>query len=160
MIYDPTAILRKLAPEKHIKKMISRGMGINRAALSFVERSGIIKKKDIATVALKVAKQYRERIKAEATQFKSEVREEIKDDPKLLINRVQQTVLTQVVTEIKEKYYGEKFRWLPSDAEEPDPEHQLKYGKVYTIGVDEMPQDRFGCRCGMEILVEGDELEL
>lgn len=66
----------------------------------------------------------------------------------------------QVAGEIKDRYEGEFYIWLPSDAEEPDPEHQLNYGKKFQVGEGEMPGDRFGCRCGMEILVPETKLDL
>ena len=66
----------------------------------------------------------------------------------------------QVSQEIKDKYKGDKYEWLPSDAEDPDPEHQLNYGKIFTIGEGEMPNERYGCRCGMRILTEDESLKL
>ena len=59
---------------------------------------------------------------------------DILKDPKLLIQRVQNELVFQISNEIKGKYNGEFYEWLPSDASEPDPEHQLNYGKVFQIG--------------------------
>ncbi len=82
------------------------------------------------------------------------------NDKKLLVNRVQNSMVKQIAVSIKEEYLGEFYIWLPSDAMEPDPEHQLKYGKRFQIGKGEMPGDRDGCKCGMDILVKEKELEL
>lgn len=86
--------------------------------------------------------------------------EEIKKNPKQLIQRVQNEIIFQVKERIKEKYDGEKYEWLPSDADEPDPEHQLLYGTIRTVGVGEMPGDRYGCKCGMRILTDEEKLNL
>lgn len=155
IVYDPKKMLKKIAPESKIKKLVSSKASLNKTALSFVDDIDFISKKNIATTALKVMKSYKERIK-NGTDTKSE----IKDDPALLINRVQNEVVFQVSEGIRENYSGEYYVWLPSDAEEPDPEHQLNYGKTFKIGDGEMPGERYGCRCGMEILVKQTELEL
>lgn len=79
---------------------------------------------------------------------------------KLLVQRVQNAIVQSVSSEIKDKYSGEYYKWLPSDAVTPDPLHQLKYGKTFQIGKGEMPGDRYGCRCGMQILVSDTKLAL
>lgn len=164
ILYDPSKLLRKIAPAKKIEKLLSKKLTLKRAALSFVDDIDFIDKKNVADVALKTMKSYRDRVKNERTESSSEdasdLKDEIVDDPKLLINRVQNEVITQIGSEIKDKYAGEFYEWLPSDADEPDPEHQLNYGETFQIGVGEMPGDRYGCRCGMRILVEEEVLSL
>jgi hypothetical protein len=76
---------------------------------------------------------------------------------------VQNEVVWQIANGIKEQYGDEDAEWLPSDAEEPDPEHQLNYGKIFRIseGINgEIPGERIGCRCGMRILVKQTKLNL
>lgn len=155
IIYDPKKMLQKIAPETKIKKLLSGTVSLKKTALSFVDAVDFINKRSVSKVALKTIKSYKERIKADESQ-----KSEILDDPKLLINRVQNEVVFQISNEIKDTYGGEQYEWLPSDADEPDPEHQLNYGKVFTIGVGEMPGERIGCRCGMNILVKQTKLEL
>lgn len=152
--YEPSELLKKIAPERKVKKLLSGNLSLKKAALSFVNDIDFIDKARIADVALKVIKGYRERVKD------GEKKSDIKADPAQLIHRVQSELVFQVKEEIKTKYEGEFYRWLPSDADEPDPEHQLNYGKTFQIGDGEMPGDRFGCRCGMEILVPDSRLEL
>lgn len=152
---EPSEIIRKIASDRKIKRMLSRGLSVRRAALAFVDEAGFVNRKDILDVALKVIKEYQKRVRGD-----QDAREKVAKDPKLLIHRVQNEVVFQMKESIKRKYAGQKYRWLPSDAETPDPEHQLKYGKIYRVGVGEMPGDRFGCRCGMEILVDEDKLDL
>lgn len=155
IIYDPSKLLSKIAPEKKIKKLISSNAGLKKTALSFVNDIEFLDKKSIEKVALKTIKGYKKRI----AEDKSEKKELVKD-PRQLIQRVQNEVLLQVKESIRETYRGEFYIWLPSDANEPDPEHQLNYGKEFQVGVGEMPQDRIGCRCGMQILVKETQLNI
>lgn len=171
--YDPKEMLKKAAPEKKLKRLMTGELTLKKAALSFLSDLDFIDKKEVTRVALETLKSYRERIKKAQPDYSDsaakaardaasadELEQEIVDEPKLLIQRVQNEIVFQVSKEISHTYYGEKYEWLPSDAEEPDPEHQLKYGKVFTIGEGEMPGERYGCKCGMRILVRENSLEL
>ncbi len=153
--YDPTELLRRVAPQKKIKKLLSTQLTLKKTALSFVNDVDFLSKRGVSRVALKTIKGYKKRIKDDPSE-----RADIIKDPAQLIQRVQNEVVFQVAGEIKDQYAGEYYRWLPSDADEPDPEHQLNYGETFQIGVGEMPGERYGCRCGMEILVEGSRLNL
>jgi hypothetical protein len=164
--YDPKELLKRVAPEKKIKKLLSKKLTLKKAALSFVSDIDALSKDSIRSVALKVIRNYQQR-RAQAVldagldrSAGKELQEELLDDPRLLIQRVQNEVVWQVSQEIKEQYQGESYVWLPSDAEEPDPEHQLNYGKTFIIGDGEMPGERIGCRCGMQIITDDTKLEL
>lgn len=150
--YEPSKILKKIAPEKKIKKLVSSKASLQKTALSFVDDLEIINKKRVSEVALKTIKGYKERDK--------EDRIDALKDPRQLIQRVQNEIVLQIKEEIATKYAGEFYIWLPSDANEPDPEHQLNYGMKFQVGDGEMPGDRIGCRCGMQILTEDTKLEL
>lgn len=168
--YDPKKMLAKIAPEKKVKRLISDKVGLKKTALSFVKDIDFIDQARIGEVALKTIKAYRDRVRAAQESAKdlsleklksvTEELEGIVDDPRLLIQRVQNDVVTQVSQGIRETYSGEQYEWLPSDADEPDPEHQLNYGQIFTIGEGEQPGDRYGCRCGMRILVNETQLDL
>lgn len=153
--YDPSKLLNKIAPEKKIKKLVSSRATLKKTALSFVSDIDFISKKSVADVALKTIKAYKKRIKEDPT-----IKSELLDDAAQLVQRVQNEVILQVSEGIRANYAGESYIWLPSDADEPDPEHQLNYGKTFQIGDGEQPGDRYGCRCGMQILVEASRLEL
>ena len=156
IIYDPDKELQKFAPESKIKKLVSkRQVSLKRTALSFVDGAEFINKKKVTDVALKTIKGYKARVAEDKG-----IRTELVNDPKQLVQRVQNEVLFQIHNEIKDKYKGEFYEWLPSSSAEPDPEHQLNYGKVFQIGVGEMPGDRWGCKCAMRILTDDDKLEL
>ncbi len=153
--YEPSKLLRKIAPDDAIENLLKPNLSLKKAALKFASQFETLDKDAIARVALKTIKGYKARVKDDPDQ-----REEILADPAQLIQRVQNEVVLQISNEIRDQYAGEFYTWLPSDAEEPDPEHQLNYGQKFQIGDGEQPGDRFGCRCGMEILVADSRLEL
>lgn len=174
IVFDPAKMLRKIAPEAKIANMVSSKLSLKRTALAFVDRAsdddvGVLDKKAVTSVVRKTIRGYQERI-AKATVDADfdraagrEVLTEILDDPKQLIQRVQNELVFQVQQKIQTQYKGRRGRWLPSSAEEPDPLHQKNYGQEYEIGVGidgEEPGDRFGCQCGVEILGNETQLEL
>ena len=153
--YEPSKLIKKLAPKKKIENLVSSKLTLKKAALSFVSDIDFLSKKSVADVALKTIKGYKKRIKEDPS-----IKTDLLDDPRQLVQRVQNEVILQISDGIKSKYSGEFYVWLPSDADEPDPEHQLNYGKTFQIGDGEMPGERYGCRCGMQILVEDSSLDL
>jgi len=153
--YKPDQMLKKIAPASKIEKLMTKGVTLKKAALSFVDDIDFLDKSSVKDTALKVIKSYKKRIKDDPDQ-----KDDIVDDPALLIQRVQNEIVNQVANQIRDKYDGETYTWLPSSADVPDPEHQLNYGKIFTLGDGEMPGDRFGCQCGMEIHTEDTKLRL
>lgn len=149
--YLPSELIKKFAPEKKVKKLLGKSFNIKKTMLSMFDGLEFIDKKDITKTALKAANYYKS---------KFDTPSEALAESNLFVNRVQNTVIFQVHEKIKENYEGEFYKWLPSDAETPDPLHALLYGSVRQIGVGEMPGDRFGCRCGMEILTKENQLDL
>lgn len=164
IFYDPKKMLNKIAPDSKIKKLMSRRLDAKKAAFSFIDDIPFLDKKAVVDVTLKTLKSYRQRRDREiASGSKSdgqELENELHTSPMQLIQRVQNEVVFQVSQEIKSQYQGERYEWLPSDADEPDPEHQLNYGKIFVVGEGEMPGERYGCKCGMRILVNETELKL
>lgn len=162
----PSQILKKLAPAAKIKKLISNRLTLNRAVLGQLSDNPIMSKKAVEKVALKVLKDYKSRYadEIEAGASQAEALGDTLGGRELLINRVQNSIVYETGQEVKRLYEGNKYEWLPSDAEIPDPLHQLNYGKIFTVGEGdangEDPGDRYGCKCGMRILTEDDELYL
>lgn len=78
----------------------------------------------------------------------------------LLTRRIENFLVWNKVQEEKEAHQGEFYRWMPSDAQNPDPEHQLLYGKIFRVGEGDkdgnMPGERYGCRCGIEWLTDAE----
>lgn len=143
---------------------MKKDLDVRQAALNAIDQAGLssLSKKELEKVALKVLKEYRERVERMRGEgyTKAEAIAELSKDPKLLIQRVQGATVEKITEQIQEKYYGEWYIWLESTAVNPDPEHKKKYGKRYRIGKGEMPGQRFGCQCGMEILVKETRLKL
>ncbi len=158
----PSEFLDQVAPDKTVKKLVSSKLTLNRAALTMLSRSKVLSKKTLTTVAVKVIRQYKEAYSAEREEgaSKSEALDAALNEKKLMVSRVQNAVVNEVSTQIKEKYRGEYYEWIPSTASTPDPLHALNYGKTFQLGVGEQPGDRYGCMCGMNIMVDEDELEL
>jgi hypothetical protein len=158
----PSKLLKKLAPKKTVERLVTRNLTLNRAAVTMLSKSGVLSKKKVEEVAIRVIRSYKETFKdeVESGASKTAALDEALNNKKLMVQRVQNTAVNEVVKEVKRTYRGEHYEWLPSDAEEPDPLHQLKYGKRFRIGKGEMPGDRYGCRCGMRILVDEDQLNL
>ncbi len=153
--YEPSKLLKKIAPDSKIERALKSNLSLKKTALAFTDQFDFLDQSSINRVALKTVKGYKARVKDDPEQLA-----EILDDPKQLIQRVQNEIVSQIAGEIKDKYSGEFYTWLPSTAEEPDPEHQLNYGLNFKIGDGEMPGDRYGCQCGMEILVDSSSLDL
>ncbi len=158
-------MLRKLAPRAAIKRMVSTGghrIAVKKAALRSVADMGIVSDKDLTDTVLNVVSQYKEKYGdlrdsgASATDAMSES----VGDADLLISRVQNLVVYNIQAKVRENYDGDQYEWIPSDADEARPEHQLLYGTVRTVGVGIMPGEEWGCRCGMRLLVEETQLDL
>lgn len=159
--YEPKKILRRFK-KAQVKRISGKDFRLNKAALNVVSKSWDLPKGKLEEVALKVIKGYKKKYIENISEglSKSEAVKESVNGGKLLLQRVQNAAVYEMAREIETKYAGEFYEWLPSDAEEPDPEHQLNYGKVFQIGVGEMPGDRYGCKCGMNILVNDTKLNL
>lgn len=166
IVYDPKQMLREVAPDAKIKRLVSKRLDFKRAALSFIDDIPFINKKAVADVTLKTLKSYRQRRDKEVAENKAagqELEDDLQKSPMQLIQRVQNEVIFQVSQEIRSTYGDEWAEWLPSDADEPDPEHQLNYGKTFKIseGINgEIPGERIGCKCGMRIFTKDSELKL
>ncbi len=151
--YHPKDILKKAMRKKDLKNLVTNNLSLNKEALRIVSKSGVISKKEIETVALKVIKGYKKRYKEEIKNgaIAKDALKYAVEGGKQLISRVQNAAVYEMAQLIQVQYAGEFYKWLPSDADEPDPEHQLKYGEIFQIGVGE---------CGMEILVKETTLNL
>lgn len=155
--YFPDDYLKKIVSRKQIENMINRrtGVDLKRAALNFVDGFDFIDKDKVAEVALKTLSDYEKRIEENKIS-----RRKLLANPKQLIQRVQNSIIWQISNAIESQYQGEPYEWLPSNAKDPDPEHQLNYGKIFIIGDGDMPGKRYGCQCGMRILTDKERLIL
>jgi len=158
----PSELLKKMAPVKKVERLVTQNLTVNKAAVRSLGRTGILSKKSLSEIALRVVKTYKKVFQEEqdAGATIAEAKELALNDKKLMVQRVQNAAVFELSKEVRSQYHGEYYVWLPSDADEADPLHQLNYGQTFQIGDGEAPGERFGCRCGMEILVNEDTLEL
>jgi hypothetical protein len=160
--YKPANLLKKIAPTNKIEKLCKGDLTLNKAALSMFNDIDFISKKNMKLSALNAIKKYKDKydVKRDEGLSITDAKDVALNEKKLLVDRVQNAVLHEVSEKIGDKYAGEFYEWLPSTAIEPDEKHMLNYGKVFQIGKGEMPGERWGCQCGMEILVPEKKLEL
>lgn len=160
--FMPSKFAKKLVPKKTVEKLVSRNLTVNRAAVTMLTKSGVLSKKKVEEVAIRVIRQYKEKFSDEIDDgaTRAEALNEAVNDKVLLVQRVQNVATHEVAKEVKKSYRGERYEWLPSLAENPDPLHQLNYGKRFWLGRGEAPGDRYGCQCGMRILVDETQLFL
>lgn len=160
--YEPKKILKRLAKKSKVEDLVTEKLTVNRAALNAIEASGIVGKKKLEAVAIKVIRDYREQAKELENQglTKAESREEVLENKKLLVQRVRLATVAAVTKEVQKQFRGEFYTWLPSSAATPREEHKKKYGKRFQIGKGEMPGDALNCQCGMEIHVKESRLKL
>lgn len=146
--------------EKQLERLVTNKLTLNRAALTTIHNATGIPKSRLEKAAIKAIREYRARFKRERAAGLSvkEATAETLAERRLIVTRMQSLIVYEVSQDIKEEYKGERYRWLPSGAQTPDPKHQLNYGKIFIVGRGEMPGDRWGCQCGMEILVDEKEL--
>jgi hypothetical protein len=158
--YHPAEFLARAAPERVIEKLVTERLTVSRAAVSMLTRSGLLSRSRLETIALRVAKTYREKLREGLAEGLSrpEALSDATNENRLLVQRVQNAMVREIARDIKATYRGEFFVWLPSDAVTPNPLHQLNYGRRFQIGRGEMPGDDYGCQCGMRILVAQTEL--
>jgi hypothetical protein len=147
--YEPSKLIRKL--RKRARAVVRSDLTVNRSAVKALTEFGLLPKKTLESVALKVIKQER------ANKRSSGERRAV------LQSRVQSAVLHEQTRVIQKAYRGEFYKWLPSVAKEPRPEHEKNYGKIFQVGVGDSegndPGDLINCQCGMELLVDDNTEE-
>jgi hypothetical protein len=68
IVYDPKDMLKKIAPESKIKKLVSGRLTLKKAALNFVDAVDFIDKKAVSKIALKTIDSYQKRIANEQVE--------------------------------------------------------------------------------------------
>ncbi len=117
-----------------------------------------VSKEDLQNTVLKVSNFYKNKIDDLKEEGLPKAKAEFlaTNGEALLKQRIENLVVFAGVQTIKENNEGEYYRWLASSSSNPDPQHQLLYGKVFKVGEGDdegnMPMERYGCNCGMEIL--------
>lgn len=138
--------------------LLNNKLTLKKKAMQALILSTSATQKDISQTILKVTAIYQNKVDILLDEGLPKVDAKLlaKNGEKLLQQRIESLVVFSEVQKIKEENAGEYYRWLPSGADEPDPEHQLLYGQKFLVGDGDsggnMPGERYGCQCGMEIL--------
>lgn len=156
-IFYPDRFLKSILPRSFYKaELTSRGFSLKREAKRYLQKAVVIGGAELEETIENTLDQYAEKaLDLRADRVKGFFKHAVNEDA-LLRNRIEGTLIFAQVENLKKEHKGEMYEWLPSDAEEPDPEHQLLYGKVFKVGEGDsngnMPGERFGCRCGIKFL--------
>lgn len=146
--------MTRFYPDKYLDEVMPGGIaknGLLYGNLSIKQRYA----KALYKAAGKEGKALKETI-AKTVSFYAQ-KEGALNDQALLTQRIENFLVWNKVQEEKTSHKGQPYRWLPSDAQNPDPDHQLNYGKIFYEGDGhEMPGERYGCRCGIEWLSVND----
>lgn len=163
MIFYPDKFKKKVLPKGFFDKnlLTKKNLTLKQNAMQALILATDVDEEELSSTILKVTKIYQNRIDdlSEEGIPKAKASLIAKDGEKLLQQRIESLIVFAEVQKIKNENDGEYYRWLPSGAINPDPEHQLLYGQTFLVGEGDndgnMPGERYGCQCGMEILSAG-----
>ena len=155
--FDPQTWLKRVFP-KGIEKsgLLNDKLEIKKTYLKALVRATSVSQRQLTQEIYKTVDFYvekEERLKAQGVKA---FKQEALNGQALLTERIKNFLVYSEVQAQKKAHKGRMYRWLPSSAKEPDPEHQLLYGKVFREGEGDkegyMPGERWGCQCGIEWL--------
>ena len=162
MRFYPEEYLKQVMPKNVINNgLLYDDLTLKKTYFKALARAAVIDQRQLNETIYKTIAQY----EAKAQQLKEAgvkayVQEALQDEV-LLTQRVKNLLVFDKIQQLKEDHAGEQYRWLPSSAETPDPEHQLLYGKIFNVGEGDdegnMPGERFGCQCGIEFIEKTPE---
>ena len=156
----PETILKKSLPKDFFNADLlkKKNLTLKQNAMQALILATSFSKREINSTVAKVADIYQRKIDDLSDEGIPKTKASViaKSGEKLLKQRIAGLVIFDAVQNIKAENEGEKYRWLPSSSDTPDPEHQLLYGKIFDVGEGDsegnMPMERYGCNCGIEIL--------
>jgi hypothetical protein len=163
MIFYPDKFKKKVLPKSFFKEnLLDKNLSFKQKAMQALILSTPASKDDLAATVLGVINTYKNKV--DELQLEGLPKTQAKflatNGEALLQQRIENLVVYSEVQRLKEENKGEFYRWLPSGADEPDPEHQLLYGEIFPVGQGDsegnMPAERYGCQCGMEILTTNE----
>lgn len=156
-LFLPEQFLINVLPKGFFRKrMLGKKLNPKKELLRALLMATTLSKQEIKQSLTKVIDFYNKKIETlKEDGIKKPVSTAINDE-KLLKSRVENLVVWNEAQQMKADYIGQKYIWLPSSSKEPRPEHQLKYGKVYTVGDGVFPGEEYGCKCGALILTEDE----
>lgn len=162
MIFKPESFLKRIFPSGFWNRsLLNKDLDFKQTAKRAILKATSLSGREVDATVDKVIKLYEH--KRDLIDGTADV-EKITNNGALLRQRLENLILYNEIQEQKEEHKGEYYRWLPSSAETPDPEHQLLYGKIFKVGEGDkdgnMPSERYGCRCGMELLTDAEKKDI
>lgn len=157
MRFWPDRYLKRVVPKGVVKHgLLNSNLKIKQSYLKAIILATAVDQKALTAQVYNVVEAYRIKEKQLMDDGVRAFKKEALNGQALLETRINNFLVFTEVQEIKCKYQGRNYRWLPSSAEEADPQHQLLYGKIFLVGAGDkdgyMPGERWGCKCGIEIL--------
>lgn len=160
MLFLPDRYLKKVLPKGFFKKkMLTRARTVKQELVRALLTATTLKEEEVKESLGAVVDFYQQKIEKLKDEGSDKPVSEALNGEKLLKQRVENIVTWKESQELKEKYKGRKYIWLPSSSKEPRQLHQLRYGKVYTVGDGLFPAEDYGCKCGALIL-DSDEKDV
>ena len=165
IIFNPSKFaLLVLGKDFFKKKILTSEMELKKFIMSAILKASYLTKREVNATVYKVVDKYEKKMKYLKAEGIKAFKSEALNNEVLLKDRIENLVIWNEVQNLKEEHEGEYYRWLPSSAETPDPEHQLLYGKIFKVGEGDkegnMPAERYGCKCGMQILTAEEAKDL
>lgn len=159
--FIPGRWLEKIFP-KGIEKsgLLSDNLEIKKRYLQALVRATSLSGREITAEVYKTVDFYEQKEAALKAAGVKAFKQEALNGQELLKARLKNFLVYSEIQRQRKEHKGRMYRWLPSNANEPDPEHQLLYGKIFREGEGDkdgnMPGERWGCQCGIEWLENED----
>lgn len=138
------------------KTLLNRNFDLKREVKRAILKSDVMSKRELDAMLDKVTDFYTDKAERLQAEGVKSYKKDAVNNEKLLKERIEMAVTYYEVEKEAEEHKGGFYRWLPSEAKEPEPEHQLLYGKIFKVGEGDkdgnMPMQRYGCKCGIEWL--------
>lgn len=151
--FFPDRYLRQVLPGGFwSKKLLTTDLDPKKAFMKTIVHASATTQRDLRKTYTRAINFYDKKMDELKSEGVRAYKSQALDGERLLKSRIANLVIYNEVQELKEKHKGRRYRWLPSGAKEPRPEHQLLYGRIFTAGDGEMPGEAYGCQCGIEWL--------
>lgn len=161
--FYPDRFLKQVMPKSfYSQNLVDKDFDLKKNALKAINRARTITGRPIDTTVYNVLSQYEQKYKGLIAEGESSTQafNDAVNGSALLRQRIEQAVVYDEIQNLKAQHTGEFYRWMPSSAANPDPEHQLLYGKIFRVGEGDkngnMPGERYGCQCGIEWFDSGE----
>lgn len=157
-LFLPEQFVTSILPKGFFRRrMLGRKFSVKRELLRALVTATTLSKREIKESLSKVVEFYEKKVeRLKEDGIKNPVSTAVNNE-KLLKSRVENLVVWNESQQLKSEYKNQKYIWLPSSSKEPRPEHQLRYGKTYTVGDGIFPGEDYGCKCGALILTDDED---